>query len=101
MTALREPLSLREVQVGQSTASHCQQSLYGLKQSSRLLHGRLSAFLIKLGFKQLISDQVIVATLFDDIIMASAPSNKAQREKFDEKIRAEFEMSPWTSGQVD
>jgi hypothetical protein len=88
------------------------QSLYGLKQSSRLLHERLSKFLIKLGFKQLISDrcvftkgsgkdQMIVATWVDDIIMASSPSNADARVKFDKLIGTEFEMSPWTSGQAD
>jgi hypothetical protein len=97
---------------GRRTALHCLQSLYGLKQSSRLLHERLSAFLIKLGFKQLISDrcvftrgsgkdQMIVATWVDDIIMASAPSNTKARVEFDKIIGTEFEMSPWTSGQAD
>lgn len=97
---------------GKRAALHCQQSLYGLKQSSRLLHERLSKFLINLGFKQLISDrcvftkgsgqdQVIVATWVDDIIMASAPSKEKERVEFDKKISAEFEMSPWTSGQAD
>jgi transposase InsO family protein len=97
---------------GRRSALHCLQSLYGLKQSSRLLHERLSSFLVKLGFTQLVSDrcvftkghgesQVIVATWVDDIIMASARSNDIARLSFDEKIRAEFEMSPWTSGQAD
>jgi hypothetical protein len=97
---------------GRRTALHCLQSLYGLKQSSRLLHERLSKFLIKLGFKQLISDrcvftkgsgkdQMIVATWVDDIIMASSPSNADARVEFDKLIGAEFEMSPWTSGQAD
>jgi len=82
---------------GRRAALHCQQSLYGLKQSSRLLHDRLSKFLVNLGFKQLVSDrcvftkgsgkdQVIVATWVDDIIMASAPSNDFARVDFNEKI---------------
>ena len=97
---------------GRRSALHCLQSLYGLKQSSRLLHERLSKFLIKLGFKQLVSDhcvftrgehnsQVIVATWVDDIIMASARDNDTERLAFDGHIRTEFEMSPWTSGQAD
>ena len=97
---------------GRRAALHCQQSIYGLKQASRLLHERLSKFLLKLGFKQLISDQcvftkgqgnnqVIVATWVDDIIMASARSNNSARVTFDTMIRTEFEMSPWTNGQAD
>ena len=63
---------------GSPAALHCLQSIYGLKQSSRLLHQRLSTFLISKGFKQLISDQcvytkgsgdnqLIVCTWVDDI----------------------------------
>jgi len=42
---------------GSPAALHCMQSIYGLRQSSRLLHERLSKYLVSLGFKQLISDQ--------------------------------------------
>ena len=42
---------------GEPAAMHCRQSIYGLKQSSRLLHQRLSKFLRASGFKQLVSDQ--------------------------------------------
>ena len=93
-------------------ALHCLQSIYGLKQSSRLLHDRLSKYLKSLGFKQLISDKCvfvrgsgadicIVATWVDDIIMANARKNKLEREKFDKDLRKEFEMSPWTTGEAD
>jgi len=96
---------------GEPAALHCKQSIYGLKQSSRLLHKRLSEHLSSLGFRQLISDkcvftkgtgddQVIVCTWVDDIIVASAPSNHAARESFDMNLRNVFEVSPWTSGEA-
>ena len=97
---------------GAPAALHCLQSIYGLKQSSRLLHERIVKFMKKLGFKQLISDQcvfvrgegedqVIVATWVDDIIMASKRGNESDRLEFDRAIREEFEMSPWTDGEAD
>jgi hypothetical protein len=97
---------------GRPAALHCLQSIYGLKQSSRLLHDRLSKHLIGLGFTQLISDRcvfvrgkgidkVIVCTWVDDIIMCSAKENSTARDSFDTKLRAEFEVSPWTSGEAD
>ena len=97
---------------GKRTALHVRQSLYGLKQASRLLSGRLSGYLKKLGFRQLVSDrcvfvkgegreQIIAATWVDDIVLSSARENKAGREQFDKDLRKEFEMSPWTSGETD
>jgi hypothetical protein len=97
---------------GQPAALHCKQSIYGLKQSSRLLHDRLSKYLKDLGFKQLVSDKCvfvkgsganicIVATWVDDIIMANARHNNLEREQFDKDLRKEFEMSPWTTGEAD
>ena len=97
---------------GRPAALHCLKSIYGLKQSSRLLHERLSKYLKYLGFTQLISDKCvfvkgsganicIVATWVDDIIMANARSNNLEREQFDKDLRKEFEMSPWTSGEAD
>jgi hypothetical protein len=97
---------------GRPAALHCLQSIYGLRQSSRLLHDRLSKHLTGLGFTQLISDrcvfvrgkgqdQVIVCTWVDDIIMCSAKENDAARESFDTKLREVFEVSPWTSGEAD
>ena len=97
---------------GQRAALHCRRSIYGLKQSSRLLHERLSKYLIKLGFRQLVSDrcvftrgegddQCIVCTWVDDIIMSSARGNAKAREDFDRDLRKEFEMSPWTVGVCD
>ena len=97
---------------GRPAALHCLQSIYGLKQSSRLLHERMVKFLTAQGFKQLISDQcvfvrgkgaeqVIVATWVDDIILASSRSNAGARAAFDAAIRKEFEMSPWTDGEAD
>ena len=43
---------------GRAAALHCLKSIYGLKQSSRLLHERLSKHLISQGFRQLVSDRV-------------------------------------------
>lgn len=92
-------------------ALHLKKSLYGLVQSSRLLHKRLSGFLKLQGFRQLVSDQcvfvkgegeteVIICTWVDDIIMASARSNSAARQLFDVEIRKEFTVSPWTAGEA-
>ena len=39
---------------GEPAAMHCLQSINGLKQSSRLLHQRLSKFLKQSGFKRLV-----------------------------------------------
>ena len=97
---------------GERTALHVRQSLYGLKQASRLLSDRLSSYLKSIGFKQLISDrcvfvkghgreQLIAATWVDDIVLSSAKENKAGRRDFDKALRREFEMSPWTSGETD
>jgi hypothetical protein len=96
---------------GTPAALHCLKSLYGLRQSSRLLHERLSKFLISLGFKQLISDrcvytrgegdnQAIVCCWVDDIILASPKDNDKMRTDFDAALRGVFEMSPWTSGEA-
>jgi hypothetical protein len=96
---------------GSPAALHCLQSLYGLKQSSRLLHERLSKYLIAIGFRQLVSDQcvfvkgtgksrVIVCTWVDDIILASPRHDEKSRADFDAALRREFEMSPWTQGQA-
>ena len=96
---------------GSPAALHCLQSIYGLKQASRLLHDRLRRFLIAKGFRQLVSDKCvfvkgsgdsmeIVATWVDDIILASARGNEAARARFDAELRAEFEVSPWTSGEA-
>ena len=49
----------KQMENGEPAAMHCLQSIYGLKQSSRLLHQRLSKFLKESGFKQLISDQCV------------------------------------------
>jgi len=96
---------------GSPAALHCLQSIYGLKQSSRLLHERLSQFLISKGFKQLVSDkcvytkgtgahQLIVCTWVDDIILASPRDDEAARSLFDSDLRSVFEVSPWTSGEA-
>ena len=94
---------------GQPAALHLKQSIYGLKQASRLLHERLAAFLISRGFRQCISDRCvfrnlrgdIVCTWVDDIIMATARDDAIGRSKFDADLRSEFEMSPWTVGEAD
>jgi hypothetical protein len=99
----------KTMESGEPAAMHCLQSIYGLKQSSRLLHQRLSKFLKLSGFKQLVSDQcvytkgtgndqVIVCCWVDDIILASSRDNHAARSWFDTSLRKEFEVSPWTPG---
>ena len=99
----------KQMENGEPAAMHCLQSIYGLKQSSRLLHQRLSKFLRASGFKQLISDQcvytkgtgndqVIVCCWVDDIILASGRENHAARSWFDTSLRKEFVVSPWTPG---
>jgi hypothetical protein len=99
----------KQMENGEPAAMHCLQSIYGLKQSSRLLHQRLSKFLRASGFKQLISDQcvytkgagndqVIVCCWVDDIILASGRENHAARIWFDTSLRKEFVVSPWTPG---
>ena len=99
----------KTMESGEPAAMHCLQSIYGLKQSSRLLHQRLSKFLKTSGFKQLVSDQcvytkgtgndqVIVCCWVDDIILASSRDNHAARSWFDTSLRKEFEVSPWTPG---
>jgi len=101
----------KEMSNGVPAALHCLQSINGLKQSSRLLHQRMSSYLVSIGFKQLVSDQcvytkgsgdsqLIVCTWVDDIILASARGNEAARVEFDAALRREFEMSPWTSGEA-
>jgi hypothetical protein len=96
---------------GSKAALHCLKSIYGLKQSSRLLHNRLSRYLKDLGYRQLASDQcvyikgtgseqMIVCTWVDDIIVATSRENQVGREKFDLDLRAEFEVSPWTCGEA-
>ena len=102
----------KEFPTGVRTALHVKQSLYGLKQASRLLSDRMSAYLKKIGFRQLVSDKcvfvkgegrdmLICATWVDDIILSSARENEVARVEFDKALRAEFEMSPWTSGETD
>lgn len=92
-------------------ALHLKKSIYGLVQSSRLLHQRLSKFLKSKGFRQLVSDQcvfvkgsgsseVIICTWVDDIIMASKRHNDSARKLFDIDIRSEFTVSPWTAGEA-
>ena len=97
---------------GQPAALHLKRSIYGLRQSSRLLAERLSKYLKKLGFRQLVSDQgifikgegrdrEIVCTWVDDLLFVSARENKDARKKFDEDLRKEFAMSPWTEGECN
>jgi hypothetical protein len=93
-------------------ALHCLGSIYGMVQSSRLLHVRLATFLKKNGYRQLISDKCvfikgegddeeIVCTYVDDIILASKRGNEKKRSDFNRMFEAEFEMSPWTKGECD
>jgi len=87
-------------------------SLYGLKQSARLLSKRLSAHFIKQGFTQLLSDtccfvrgegkdKQIVLVWVDDILFFSARDDEKSREEFKEKLSAEFVLSPHTSGETE
>jgi hypothetical protein len=90
---------------GQPAALHCLQSLYGLKQASRLLHERLKKYLVSGGFKQLVSDKCVfvkgsgdsievVATWVDDIILATARGTEAARAKFDQNLRKAPNLMP-------
>ena len=87
-------------------------AIYGLKQSSRLLNKRLSAYLQSLGFTKLRTDQcvftkgsgseqVVVCIWVDDIILATGRHNHEARTKFDADLRREFEVSPWTAGEAN
>ena len=83
---------------GKRTALHVRQSRYGLKLASRLLPDRLSRYLKKLGFRQLVSgrcvfvkgegrEKIIAVTWLDDIVLSSARKNKVGREQFDKDLR--------------
>ena len=96
---------------GTRAALQCLKSIYGLKQSSRLLNQRMSAYLAKLGFQKLLMDECVytrgtsrdylmVGIWVDDIIVASTRDNEEIRRKFDEDLRKEFTMSPWTAGEA-
>jgi len=93
-------------------AMHCLGSIYGMKQSGRLLHLRLKKFLKDNGYQQLISDQCIykrgngydeefVCCYVDDIIVLTHRNNEDKRTEFNTMLRNEFEVSPWTSGECD
>ena len=97
---------------GERTALHVLQNLYGLKQASRLLSGRLPSYLRRLGFKQLVSGrcvfvkghgrgQLVAATWVDGAVLSSAKENKFGRRVFDKALRRGFGMGPWTSGETD
>ena len=97
---------------GSPAALHCLRSIYGLRQSSMLLHERLTKHLSRHGFKQLKSDKCvyvkgegasrqILLVWVDDIILATARDDDAARKKFDADLRSEFEVSPWTSGEAN
>ena len=97
---------------GSKAVLRCLKSIYGLRQSSRLLNQRLSQYLIKQGFQQFHSDpcvftkgtdadQVIVSIWVDDIILATARSNDSARLDFDTNLRGEFQVSPWTAGEAN
>ena len=92
---------------GSKAALHCLRSIYGLKQSSRLLHNRLSQYLKSLGYVQTVSDAcvyvkglVIICTWVDDIIMFCPKRLKSASVQFDSLLRKEFEVSPWTFGEA-
>ena len=96
---------------GTPAVFRCLMSIYGLKQSSRLLSIRMSAYLAKLGYEKLRSeeciftkgsgnDRVIIGIWVDDIILASARDNEQIRIQFDADLRKEFKVSPWTSGEA-
>jgi len=98
---------------GSPAALHVRQSIYGLKQASKLLHEHLSGHLKAKGFRQLVSDQCVfvkgsiktgdlqIACIWvDDIILATMRKDQAARENFDKELREEFKVSPWTSGEA-
>jgi len=97
---------------GSPAALHCLRSIYGLRQSSMLLHERLTKHLIRNGFKHLKSDKCvyvkgegakrqILLVWVDDIILATARDDDDARTKFDADLRSEFEVSPWTTGEAE
>ena len=98
---------------GRPAALHCLGSIYGLKQSSYLLHSRLSAFLQKHGYVPLVGDpcvytrgppgpqQELVACWVDDIIFLNHRDDHAGRTAFDSLMKSEFKMSEWTDGESD
>ena len=98
---------------GTTAALHCLGSIYGLKQSSYLLHSRLSAFLQKHGYVPLVGDpcvytrgppgpqQELVACWVDDIIFLNHRDDHAGRTAFDSLMKSEFKMSEWTDGESD
>lgn len=88
------------------------QSIYGLKQSSRLLYERMKRFLTKLGFKTCISDkccftrgtgssQQMVLVYVDDILFFNHKSDTSGREQFNKVLADEFVLSPWTKGEAN
>ena len=88
-------------------ALHCLRSIYGLKQSSRLLHNRLSKYLKSLGYSQLVSDQCVyvknkitICTWVDDIVMFCPKGDGNASKIFDAELRKEFEVSPWTAQEA-
>ena len=94
---------------GEPAAMSYLRSIYRLKQSSLLLHQRLSKFIKQSGFKHLVSDQcismkgesneqLILCCWLDDFIFASGRGNFAARIWFDQNLRKEFQVSPWTPG---
>ena len=98
----------KELDDGTPAALHCLRSIYGLRQSSMLLHERLTKHLIRNGFKQLKSDKCvyvkgegaerqILLVWVDDIILAPPRYDEAARTQFDTALRGEFEVSLWTS----
>ena len=98
---------------GRPAALHCLGSIYGLKQSSFLLHSRLSAFLQKHGYVPLVGDPCVytrgppgpqqepVACWVDDIVFLNHRDDQAGRTAFDALMKSEFEMSEWTEGESD
>ena len=42
-----------------------------------------------------------MCTWVDDLLFVSARENKDARKKFDEDLRKEFAMSPWTEGECN
>ena len=101
----------KELDDGTPAALHCLRSIYGLRQSSMLLHERLTKHLTRNGFKQLKSDKCvyvkgegaerqILLVWVDDIILATPRYDEAARTQFDTALRGEFEVSPWTSGEA-
>ena len=114
-----------ELPDGRRTALRLKQSLYGLKQSSKILHESVKEFVKSLGYEQSISDSCLfikrpnrstgttpngksetgipsgtsyILTYVDDIVMFSPKHDAELRKTFDKAIRAKYLVGKFTKG---